>query len=57
MFDGANHLLFELAKDLRRNMTGAETVLWMYLKQRVKSLKFRRQHPLGVYITNFIVTK
>ena len=57
MFDGANHLVFELAKDLRRNMTGAETALWMYLKEGIKGLKFRRQHPLGIYISDFYCHK
>jgi very-short-patch-repair endonuclease len=28
MFHGASHLVFELAKDLRRNMTEAEKLLW-----------------------------
>jgi imidazole glycerol-phosphate synthase subunit HisF len=49
MFEGANHLIFELAKDLRRNMTEAEIVLWMHLKSGVNGLKFRRQHPVGIY--------
>lgn len=41
MFEGASHLLFECAKDLRRNTTHAETVLWMHLKLGIKGLKFR----------------
>lgn len=57
MFDGANYLVFELAKDLRRNMTDAENVLWMYLKKGIKGLKFRRQHPLGIYIADFYCHK
>ena len=57
MFDGANHLLFELAKDLRRNMTDAEMVLWMHLKAGVGGLKFRRQHPIGIYIADFYCHK
>jgi len=28
MFNGANPLIFELAKGLRKNMTGAEKLLW-----------------------------
>jgi cyclase len=57
MFEGANHLIFELAKDLRRNMTEAEIVLWMHLKSGVNGLKFRRQHPVGIYIADFYCHK
>lgn len=57
MFEGASHLLFELAKDLRKNMTHAETVLWMHLKLGIKGLKFRRQHPIGIYIVDFYCHK
>jgi very-short-patch-repair endonuclease len=57
MFEGANHLVFELAKDLRKNMTDAERVLWMYLRSGINSLKFRRQHPIGIYIADFYCHK
>src|SRR6266536_6063321 len=53
MFQGADSLVFELAKDLRRNMTTAEKVLWIYLRQGILGLKFRRQHPIGIYIADF----
>ena len=56
MFEGASHFVFELAKDLRRNMTDAEKVLWLHLKNGVKRLKFRRQHP-GIYIADFYYHK
>jgi very-short-patch-repair endonuclease len=57
MFNEATPLVFELAKDLRRNMTDAEIVLWGYLKAGVKGLKFRRQHPLGIYVADFYCHK
>lgn len=57
MFRGASHLVFELAKDLRRNMTEAEKLLWNYLKAGVQGLKFRRQHPIGIYIADFYCHK
>ena len=57
MFDGANHLIFANAKLLRKNMTAAETVLWMYLKAGVNDYKFRRQHPIGIYIADFYCHK
>jgi cyclase len=57
MFEGANHLIFQNAKELRGNMTAAETVLWMYLRNKIKGLKFRRQHPIGVYVADFYCHK
>ncbi|MEO6455945.1 MAG: DUF559 domain-containing protein [Ginsengibacter sp.] len=57
MFEGASYLLFESAKQLRKNMTAAETVLWMHLKSRINGFKFRRQHPIGLYIGDFYCHK
>jgi cyclase len=57
MFLGASNLIFENAKILRKNMTGAEKILWFYLKQNVRGFKFRRQHPLGLYIADFYCHK
>ena len=53
LFNEANPLIFELAKDLKRNMTDAEMILWNELKNGINGLKFRRQHPIGIYITDF----
>ena len=57
MFEGASPALFEMAKQLRKNMTDAEIVLWMYLKKGISKLKFRRQHPIGIYIADFYCHK
>ncbi len=57
MFNNASHLVFELAKDLRRNMTDAEKLLWNHLKAGVQGVKFRRQHPIGIYIADFYCHK
>lgn len=57
MFHGASPSVFALAKDLRRNMTNAEKLLWMHLKVGMGGLKFRRQHPIGHYIVDSIATK
>jgi cyclase len=57
MFDGANPLIFAMAKDLRKNMTDAEKILWYHLKQNFEEFKFRRQHPLGIYIADFYCHK
>lgn len=53
MFEGASYLIFEKAKQLRKNMTPAETVLWMHQKAGLEGYKFRRQHPIGIYIADF----
>ena len=57
MFNEANPLVFALAKDLRKNMTGVEIILWNHLKAGINGLKFRRQHPLGIYIADFYCHK
>ena len=41
------------ARQLRRAMTLPEVLLWQLLRQRPDGLKFRRQHPSGVYILDF----
>ena len=43
------------AKQLRRTMTRAETLLWRHLKaHRLARLSFRRQTPMGDYIADFV---
>ena len=34
-------------------MTAAETILWGFLRTKPGGYKFRRQHPLGIYIADF----
>jgi primosomal protein N' (replication factor Y) len=42
------------ARQLRREMTDAETSLWYHLRNRaLLGCKFRRQHPIGPYIVDF----
>ncbi len=44
-----------LARHLRRNQTEAERHLWRHLKNRqLAGLRFRRQHPLGAYVLDFV---
>ena len=57
MFEGASHLIFENAKQLRRRMTDAENVLWLHLKNKIGNCKFRRQHPIGNYVADFYCHK
>jgi very-short-patch-repair endonuclease len=43
------------AKQLRRAMTRAETLLWRYLKaNRMDGVGIRRQTPIGNYIADFV---
>ena len=43
------------AQQLRKTMPLAESVLWHHLRGRsFKAVKFRRQHPIGKYIVDFI---
>jgi imidazole glycerol-phosphate synthase subunit HisF len=53
MFYGASPIMFELAKKLRNNVTSTEMILWGRLKQYFPELKFRRQHPISIYIVDF----
>lgn len=44
-----------LAKKLRYESTEAEKLVWRYLRaRRLDGLKFRRQHPIGGYIADFV---
>ena len=43
------------AKKLRRNTTEAERKLWAHLRSRqLIGVKFRRQHPIGPYVVDFV---
>jgi very-short-patch-repair endonuclease len=54
MFFGASRNTFEKAHELRNNMTDAEKVIWKELKnRRVFKTKFRRQHPIDIFIGDF----
>jgi very-short-patch-repair endonuclease len=41
------------ARSLRRGMTDAERKLWLGIRQEQLGVKFRRQHPIGIYIADF----
>jgi len=42
------------SRSLRREMTNAEVILWMRLRDRgLHGQKFRRQHPIGPYMADF----
>jgi very-short-patch-repair endonuclease len=47
--------LAKLQRTLRNNMSDAEQTLWHLLRARqICGLKFRRQHPFGDYILDFV---
>jgi len=44
-----------LARELRKNQTESEKILWEALRnKRFMGLKFRRQQPVGRYIIDFL---
>src|SRR5690554_716569 len=46
--------LLKEARELRKNQTPAEEILWQLLRNRkLNNLKFRRQHQIGHYIVDF----
>lgn len=50
--------LKNLRKELRKNLTPAETKLWKYLQNsKLEGRKFRRQHSIGQYIIDFYCPK
>src|SRR5215211_1213507 len=55
---GSTPTLQEVARDLRKRMTPAEQVLWQERRgQRLASLHFRRQHPVGPFVLDFACPK
>lgn len=52
MFKGAPKESFLKAEILRKNMTPAEKKLWERLN-KLQGIKFRRQHPLHLFIVDF----
>ena len=44
-------------KELRNHSTSAEATLWKMLKgKQIAGLKFRRQHSVGPYILDFLLS-
>ena len=51
-------MIFARAKELRKNMTPAERVLWQRLRNyKVGGFYFRRQHPIKFFIADFYCAK
>ena len=54
MFLEAPADIFSKAKYLRSHMTPAEFKVWNFVKgNNIMGIRFRAQHPLGVYIADF----
>lgn len=53
MFLGASNFVFERAKALRADPTHAEMILWQHLRHKPQGHKFRRQHPISIYVVDF----
>ena len=50
-----NMSLTPFARELRKNSTDAENMLWYHLRaKQLRDLKFRRQQPIGNYIVDFV---
>ena len=55
LFLNDDSVLQARAKNLRQNMSEAETRLWHHLRAgRLNGYKFRRQQPMGNYIVDFV---
>jgi len=53
--DSKKHLLRKRAKQLRKDMTDAESFLWARIRRRqIHGFKFRRQQMIGPYIVDFV---
>ncbi|MHB1196560.1 MAG: endonuclease domain-containing protein [Lutibacter sp.] len=58
MWKGASPSGFLKAKELREKMTLSEKILWKELdNNKLLDVKFRRQHPIGIYIVDFYAHK
>jgi very-short-patch-repair endonuclease len=54
LHQGASSDLFVFARQNRKTMTKAESILWERLRNRkIRGLKFRRQHPISKFIADF----
>ena len=49
--------LRERRRELRKNQTKAEEILWFELRNNKLGIKFKRQHSIGGYIVDFYCQK
>jgi leucyl-tRNA synthetase len=48
------HLLKDFAKRMRSESTEAESILWNMLRSKKLGYKFRQQHPIDIFIPDFV---
>ena len=49
---------YEHGRRLRKEMTPAELKLWTFLRRgQLRAVRFRRQHPIAPYVTDFCSLK
>jgi very-short-patch-repair endonuclease len=54
IFGNAGTRTFKHAKELRKKLTPAESLLWANLRGRkLNGYKFRRQHPIDQFVADF----
>ena len=49
----SSRIFRDLARELRKDMTYAEKILWHLLRKKSLGVKFRRQHRIDHYIVDF----
>lgn len=52
-----NGSLIENAREMRKNPTIAESIIWNLLRNKKYGIKFRRQHIIGDFIVDFVDLK
>ena len=57
MFYKADPLIFEKARELRNKLTPAEQTFWLRLREQFPEYKFRKQHPIAIYVADFYCHK
>jgi very-short-patch-repair endonuclease len=58
MYYNAKPQIIEAARLLRESMTRSEEILWEKLnKKQISGLRFRRQHPIDIFIADFYCHK
>lgn len=50
---GASSQIIAKAKELRKRMTPTESMLWERVRNSNTGYKFRRQHPISIFIADF----
>jgi very-short-patch-repair endonuclease len=58
MYYGAKPELFTMAKEMRKNPTESERILWNILRKfRQEGFLFRQQHPINIFIADYYCHK